>query len=211
MGRNQIGTQKGLAAAVKAAEPLNPLRARLVSDLSELNGYAYCGHSALMGKMNREWQDTGYVLRNFGKTVSKGRKEYSEFVQAGVSEGRKPTLTGGGLIRSLGGWKEVKKLGLNRQYRMKGDERILGDSDFVMEVLANANEGFEWKYRLKRLGYDISRVEQKVIRLFRIKKADLYSGSRKKRISEAKSLFCYWCVREIGESMTEMAKLLGLT
>ena len=94
---------------------------------------------------------------------------------------------------------------------MKGDERILGDSDFVMEVLANANEGFEWKYRLKRLGYDISRVEQKVIGLFRIKKADLYSGSRKKRISEAKSLFCYSCVREIGESMTEMAKLLGLT
>ena len=81
---------------------------------------------------------------------------------------------------------------------MKGDERILGDGDFVMEVLANANEGFERKCRLKRLGYDISRVEQKVIGLFRIKKADLYSGSRKKRISEARSLFCYLCVRELG-------------
>ena len=102
-------------------------------------------------------------------------------------------------------------LGLNRQDRMKGDERTLGDGDFVMEVLANANEGFERKYRLKRLGYDISRVEQKVIGLFRIKKEDLYSGSRKKRISEARSLFFYWCVRELGESMTEMAKLLGLT
>ena len=38
-----------------------------------------------------------------------------------------------------------------------------------------------------------------------------YSGSRKKSISEARSLFCYWCVRELGESMTSMAKLLGLT
>jgi putative transposase len=47
------------------------------------------------------------------------------------------------LIRSLGGWKEVKKLRLNRQDHMKGDERIPGDGDFVMEVLANANEGYE--------------------------------------------------------------------
>ncbi len=79
-----------------------------------------------------------------------------------------------------------------------------------MEVLANANEGYERRYRVKSLGYDISRVEQKVIGLFNIKKADLYSGSRKKRISEAGSLFCYWCVRELGESMTDVAKL-GLT
>jgi putative transposase len=154
---------------------------------------------------------TGYVLRKFGKTVRKGRSEYLVFVQAGVSEGRKPELVGGGLIRSLGGWKEVKKLRLDRQDRMKGDERILGDGDFVMEVLATANEGYERRYRLKSLGYDISRVERKVIRLFNIKKADLYSHSRKKRISEARSLFCYWCVRALGERMTDMAKLLGLT
>ena len=154
---------------------------------------------------------TGYVLRKFGKTVRKGRSEYLVFVEAGVSEGRKPELVGGGLIRSLGGWKEVKKLRLDRQDRMKGDERILGDGDFVMEVLATANEGYERRYRLKSLGYDISRIEQQVIGLFNIKKEDLYSHTRKRRISEARSLFCYWCVRELGESMTDMAKLLGLT
>jgi len=38
---------------------------------------------------------------------------------------------------------------------MKGDERIIGDGDFVMEVLANTNEGYEQKYSLKSLGYDI--------------------------------------------------------
>jgi len=38
-----------------------------------------------------------------------------------------------------------------------------------------------------------------------------YSGRRKKRISEQRSLFCYWCVRELGDSMTDVAKLLGLT
>ncbi|MEA3392584.1 MAG: transposase [Candidatus Marinimicrobia bacterium] len=190
---------------------LNPLRAKLVSDISELNRYPYCGHSALMGKKSRSWQDTRYVLANFGKTAKKARNEYIAFVKAGVSQGRKPELVGGGLIRSLGGWKEVKKLRLNKQDRIKGDERILGDSDFVMEVLEQADERYDRRYRLKSLGYDISRVERKVIELFDIEKENLYSGSRKKPISEARSLFCYWCVRELGESMTSMAKLLGLT
>jgi len=54
-------------------------------------------------------------------------------------------------------------------------------------------------------------VERKVIGLFNIKKSDLYSGSRKKRISEARSLFCYWCVRELGDSMTHMERLVGVT
>jgi hypothetical protein len=143
--------------------------------------------------------------------MRRGRSKYVAFVQAGVSQGRKPELVGGGLIRSLGGWKAVEKQRLNRQNRMKGDERILGDADFVKEVLATANEGYERRYRLKSLGYDISRVEQKVIGLFDIKKADLYSGSRKKRISEARSLFCFWCVRALGEKMTDMAKLLELS
>jgi hypothetical protein len=190
---------------------LNPLRAKLVSDISELNRYPYSGHSALMGKRPRDWQDTRYVLANFGKTVKKARNEYLSFVRAGASQGRKPELIGGGLIRSLGGWKEVKKLGLNKHDRIKGDERILGDSDFVMEVLAEADERYDRRYRLKSLGYDISRVERKVIELFDIEKENLYYGSRKKAISEARSLFCYWCVRELGESMTSMAKLLRLT
>ena len=134
-----------------------------------------------------------------------------DFVRSGASQGRKPELVGGGLIRSLGGWKEVKKLGLNKQDRIKGDERILGGSDFVREVLAEADERYDRRYRVKSLGYDISRVERKVIELYNIEKEDLYSGSRRKAISEARSLFCYWCVRELGESMTSMAKLLGVT
>ncbi len=100
---------------------------------------------------------------------------------------------------------------MNKQDRIKGDERILVGSDFVMEVLAEADERYDRRHRLKSLGYDISRVERKVIGLCNIEKEDLYSGSRKRPISEARSLFCYWCVRELGGSMASMAKLLGLT
>jgi len=51
-----------------------------------------------------------------------------------------PELLGGGLIRSLGGWEEVKKK--RRQQWVKGDQRILGDSGFVLEVLREAEESF---------------------------------------------------------------------
>ena len=152
-----------------------------------------------------------YVLANFGKTIKKARKEYLDFVGVGASQGRKPELTGGGLIRSLGGWNEVKKHRLNKQDRIKGDERILGDSDFVMDVLEEADERYDRRYRLKSLGYDILSVERKVIKLYHIEKEDLYSGSRRKPISQARSLFCYWVGHELGFSLTELARHLGIS
>ena len=36
---------------------LNPLRAKIVSDISGLNTYAYCGHSVIIDKKERPWQD----------------------------------------------------------------------------------------------------------------------------------------------------------
>jgi hypothetical protein len=87
---------------------LNPLRAKVVGDPRELARYPYSGHSALLGNIERSWQDVGYVLRSFGKRISSARKRYLSFVEAGVAQGRRDDLVGGGLIRSLGGWAEVK-------------------------------------------------------------------------------------------------------
>ena len=86
---------------------LNPLRAGIVCDLKYLNGYKYCGQSALMGKRKFGWMDWEYVLSYFGKTVSKARGLYNSYVKEGMGLGRRPELVGGGLIRSLGGWQAV--------------------------------------------------------------------------------------------------------
>lgn len=61
---------------------LNPLRAKNVRDISELSRYSYCGHSALMGKKERPWQDTDYVLSCFGKRVGEARGHQSRRVDA---------------------------------------------------------------------------------------------------------------------------------
>ena len=89
---------------------LNPLRAGLVADYNSLKGFVYGGHCALMGKCRNDWQNTEYVLSLFGQRVSNARRFYSEFVKKGVSEGKRPELVGGGLIRSLGGWVAAKAL-----------------------------------------------------------------------------------------------------
>ena len=190
---------------------LNPLRAKIVSDISALNTYAYSGHSAIMDKKKRLWQDKGYVLSFFGKSLREARKRYLQYVESGIEQGRRPELVGGGLIRSLGGWDEVKKIKLSGQDRIKSDHRILGDSAFVMEVLAEAEEKFERFYELKSKGYDLAAVAQKVCELFGIEPDEIYSKSRQKTRAEARGLYCYWAVVELGYSLADLARPLGMT
>ena len=190
---------------------LNPLRAGIVSDLSHLNRYKYCGHTVLMGKRKCEWMDTKYVLSYFGKTVSKARGLYCSYVKQGIELGRRPELVGGGLIRSLGGWQAIKEMRTDSKTRERGDLRILGDSGFVLDVLKEADEKFERRYEMKRLGYDLKTIEDRVCEIYGIEKDDIYSGSRKKVNSSARSLFCFWAVRELGYTQRDLARRLGIT
>jgi putative transposase len=116
---------------------LNPLRAKLVRDMAQLDEYPYAGHSAIVGTVERDWQDVGHVLEHFGSTGAEARREYRQFVQDGIKMVRRPELVGGGLIRSLGGWSEAKSR-LEDEPRMMSDERILGDGDFVESALVAA-------------------------------------------------------------------------
>jgi REP element-mobilizing transposase RayT len=190
---------------------LNPLRAKIVSDIKELNKYPYSGHSVLMGRKKHKWQDTEYVLSYFGKNVSESRKAYLSYVKKGIDQGRRPELTGGGLVRSLGGWSMIKKLRLKGQDRIKGDERILGDGEFVTALLSDTKEKLERSYKLNALGYDLKKISQMVSKIYDIETEEIYSKGRRKVQVEARDLLCYWAVRELGISCTDLAKQLEMT
>ena len=190
---------------------LNPVRAKVVGDIVSLNRYAFCGHSVLMGEQKNPWQETDYVFSYFGKTVSDARKDYLEYVKSGFNQGRRPELTGGGLVKSLGGWRALKKIRLKGQDRIKSDARILGDSDFVTQILEQANEKLDRHYELKSRGYDLTKVEERVIEIFGIDRDVIYSRGRRKQQMQARSLFCHWAVHELGISRTEIAICLGMT
>jgi putative transposase len=190
---------------------LNPLRAKIVVSLKQLDRYPYSGHSALMGKKRRQWQDVEYVLGFFGKRVGEARKEYASYVRDGIALGRRPELTGGGLIRSLGGWDRVKTMRLSGQDRIKSDQRILGESDFVSEVLSGSEEHFSRKYKLKSLGYDFETVVDRISMLFQMEKEYITGRGRHKKRVLARDLLCYWTVIELGMSMVDLARKFDMT
>jgi REP element-mobilizing transposase RayT len=188
---------------------LNPLRARLVPDLRALDQYDFCGHGVLMGKLKNDWQDTAYVLKQFGNRSGLSHRRYRQYIQEGVIQGRRPELVGGGLVRSLGGWKAVKALrGIGE--RIKGDERILGDGDFVEGVLNASNERLERRARLRAVGYDFDRLVERVAALFEMPSYEVLWEGKQTRTVAARSVLCYWANRELGLSTVELARRLKI-
>jgi putative transposase len=189
---------------------LNPLRAGLVGDIDELDKHAWCGHGVLMNKTEQPWQNTDYIYGLFSDQEKEARKRYREFVEKGISEGRRPDLTGGGLLRSLGGWtglKEFRKAGV----RVKGDERILGDSDFVENVLQSAEEAFEEKYELKARGYDFDRAVLRVAEVMGVTPGEVTAYGKSPQTVKARALLCFWAHRKLGMCTTEIAAKLKLS
>ena len=189
---------------------LNPLRAGLVEDRKALDEYPYCGHSGLMGKIKREWQQVDYVLGFFAKRKAEARKKYQTFVAKGAEQGQRPELTGGGLLRSVGGWAALKSLRSDKDW-VKSDERILGDSEFVNTVLRHADEQMENSYRLKSEGFEFNNIAERVAQVLDLPLKIVWEKTRRSQVVQARSLLCYWAARELGMSMTEIANQLGLT
>jgi len=189
---------------------LNPLRVGMVEDYRALGQYGYCGHSVLLGNRKNSWQEVDYVLGFFGRRKGLARERYREYVQEGIGRGKRPELVGGGLIRSLGGRKEVGGH-MRSGVRVKGDERILGDSDFVLDVLKASEEELERRYRLKAVGFDLERLAQRVAEIFGIEAEEIRGAGKYARMVPARSVFCYWAVRELGVRETELARRLKLT
>jgi REP element-mobilizing transposase RayT len=188
---------------------LNPLRARLVRDITALDDYAYSGHGTILGKQANPWQATDSVLELFDSKLPQARYNYHEYVAAGTKLGRQPDLTGGGLIRSAGGWAGVQQLRKAGSFQ-KSDERILGDGYFVESVLAEADEKMSRRFAYKSKGISLDHLQQAVATLIGIKQEDLVGASKARKVTKGRILLCYLAVREMGLSMTEIASRLKI-
>ena len=182
---------------------LNPLRVRLVESLDRLDSCPYCGHFAIMGQHERQWLDSGYVLKEFSDEAATARSLYRAFVEAGASKGRRNDLVGGGFIRSNKGWRPGKD-------RRKSDERILGGSDFVLEALKASQETWERSHALKINGIDFIAVRDYAARLFELNPEDLLLPGKYRNRVAARSVLCYFCIRELGMTCTAIAERLGI-
>jgi len=186
---------------------LNPVRAGIVKDVMALKAFPFTGHSALVGIKPRPWQDTDYVLALFGRTISKARRNLEEHVSKWSARGRCPELTGGGLIRSAGGWHGVKEA-YQDGIRITSDERILGGSDFVETTLKQSNEAYDRRMELRATGIDLPVVIGAVCLKFQIDQKELRSTARGSGIARARALVCHIATRELSITGSEVARQL---
>ena len=114
---------------------LNPIKAKLIQAMAQLDTYAWTGHAALVAKRQYDWQNVDEVLEFFSSRKATARVQYREFVKGGIDN--KQDFSGGGLIRSYGGWQEIIKWQKHHEAKI-GGERILGDSDYPCRVPTNA-------------------------------------------------------------------------
>ena len=189
---------------------LNPLRANIIKDINHLDKYPYAGHSTILGNTNNSWQEIDKILGLFHEKRYMARRHYRNFIQKGIAQGKRPDLVGGGLVRSVGGWSALKSLRQARIYQ-KGDERILGDGDFVEKTLRAANEAIERKYALEAQGIDLNKIATRVTNLLDMDVEEVWAAGRYSRIVKARSLLCYWAVRELGISMALLSKKLNIS
>ena len=150
-----------------------------------------------------------YILRIYNSKYLKARRGYREYVEKGLADGRRPELVGGGLVRSAGGWSVVKAMRRGLE-RIKGDERILGEGDFVETVLKAAREKLDRKSQLEAEGYSFDWLVGRVARQLEIEPKDVLAPGKYVQSVKARSLLCHWGTRELGMTTVDWARRLNL-
>ena len=103
--------------------------------------------------------------------------------------------------------KALRKAGAHQ----KGDGRILGESTFVEQVLSEANEEFERKYRFAAEGFSLEGVAARVAELLAMSSEEVLDSARDYQSVQARSLLCYWATRELGINQSQLAQTLHIT
>lgn len=189
---------------------LNPLRAGLVTSLEELERYPWSGHAALMGVGEHRWQDTEYILQQFGRTMKSARKAYVDFVRDQMQVGRQPELTGGGLVRSAGGWSEVLSM-RKRGERQFSDERILGSGEFVEEVLGDVGDAQKEMMPMRLRQVEAEEMLGRECSEKGLSLEALRAGSRNREYSTMRRELSRKFVIELGLSHADVARMLGIS
>jgi len=189
---------------------LNPVRAKMIENMEQLDRYPWTGHQALIGKADHGWMDRDAVLSEFGGSRRKAVSEYCRFVREGMNEGRNPELTGGGLIRSQGGWSQV--IGMRRRgQREEYDDRILGSGSFVNAIFKEVEDRQLRQMRHKRSGKTIQKILEEECKTRRINQLELKAGGKRSSISTARAAIACRCREELGVSAAEIARYLGVS
>jgi putative transposase len=182
---------------------LNPLRANIVGTMNELGKYRYCGHSSITGHSDRQFQAVDDVLLRFADNRPLALKAYEEFVEAGIEQGTREDLRGGGLIRSAGGVFALVARGSDAHEA--ADDRILGSGDFVESILHLHEAG----KRSDR--HDVREILAEIVIKTGISEDLILGPSKAQIVSKARLEFYQRAQQQTGVTTAELGRITGRT
>ena len=143
-------------------------------------------------------QNTEEVLSYFGRGGEAARRKYQEFVMEGISQGRREEWGGGGLrrVRKVAGRDDVEE----------SDRRILGSGEFVKRLRREQVRSDGKSARMPT-----EELVERVARAYGIEAEDLRRRKRSRAVVDARSVICYFGVREMGRNGAGIGRLLNLT
>ena len=94
---------------------------------------------------------------------------------------------------------------------MRGDQRILGTGDFVERVLSESERPFRYRYSSLERRKRVETILNEECRKGNIEIKELQMGSRRGRIPHVRSTIAQQLVRELGMSLAEVARRLGVS
>lgn len=177
---------------------LNPLRAGIVDSLDELDRYPWSGHAVLMGVRELSGQATDEVLSRFGRSPREARSHYRTFVLDGIERGKRDDLSGGGVRRS-------RETAIAADADELFDARILGGGAFV-EGLRRESDTPEPPPVLSLVA-----LTERVAVAFGVEAEALRLRKRSKQFAAARSVLCYFAVREMGHNGADVGRMLNIS
>jgi hypothetical protein len=159
--------------------------------------------------LKNEWQERGYVLGLFSGGRKKAVQGYRKFIEEGKDQGKREELTGGGLVRSLGGWSQVLSL-REKGEKTEFDSRILGGGDFVNEILRAADGRIRRQIRAGDKRILIRNVIEEFCRKEGIREEEIRNGGQRREVSSVRAKIAFRLNRELGISMAEIARNVGV-
>ncbi|VAW32759.1 protein of unknown function DUF1568 [hydrothermal vent metagenome] len=177
---------------------LNPLRAKIVPEITTLDTYPWSGHAVLMGRTDLPGQAIDEVLLLFGKRRKESRRKYRQFLSDGISQGRRPELVGGGLRRS-------RKADNGQDECAVFDDRILGSGEFVERLRLETDIRTIMPPRVS-----LQKTREIICELFEVPPESIYHRSRGGPVSEVRAVFCYTAIRWLGMKGVEVGEFLSM-
>ena len=176
---------------------LNPLRVGLVKSFDELANYPFVSHSFIMGKRKAHWFDLDLVLVHFAETEPRAKRIYQQFIIDGLSE--TTDYSGGGLRRSI-------SIEAPAEPTMQAfDDRILGDSDFVQDMLARSDTKVKTNKNL------VPEIVSAICVEFPVTEVEIKGKSRIQVVVKARDALAGRLAKQAGLSPAEIAKTIGCT